>query len=47
MGHSDTVPALVRELSGVAVPPIPLGEFDNLFCVLGDRVLRLRYGAPG
>lgn len=48
-GHSDTVPELVRQLTGEEVPAIGATEYDNLYIVRtrGLRsgfVLRLRYG---
>jgi broad specificity phosphatase PhoE len=50
VGHSDTVPEIVRQLSGGGAPVI--GEqFDNLFEVIlprcgTARILRLKYGVP-
>jgi broad specificity phosphatase PhoE len=52
-GHTSTVPAIIRELSGITVAEIPESEFDNLFAVILPRwfgqpkVVRLNYGAPG
>ena len=50
VGHSDTVPAILKALGYATEVVIAKGEFDNLFLVLpGDKpgappmVLRLRY----
>ena len=50
-GHSDTVPDIVKRLSGVVVDPIPDTRFDGLYVVtLNDdetgRATRVRYGKP-
>jgi broad specificity phosphatase PhoE len=50
-GHSDTVPDIVKRLSGVVVDPIPDAGFDGLYVVtLNDdetgRATFLRYGKP-
>ena len=50
-GHSDTVPDIVKRLSGVVVDPIPDTRFDGLYVVtLNDdetgRATRVRYGRP-
>lgn len=50
-GHSDTVPEIVKRLSGVVVDPIPDTRFDGLYVVtLHDdetgRATRVRYGKP-
>lgn len=50
-GHSDTVPEIVKRLSGVVVDPIPDTRFDGLYVVtLNDdetgRATRVRYGKP-
>jgi broad specificity phosphatase PhoE len=33
VGHSDTVPEIVTQLSGIAVPPLHEDEFDAVFVV--------------
>ncbi|HTM57287.1 MAG TPA: histidine phosphatase family protein [Candidatus Udaeobacter sp.] len=50
VGHSDTVPAIVRALGG-SMPDLENGEFGAMIVVTrrGDEpphTLRLRYGAP-
>lgn len=50
-GHSDTVPTIVKGLSGVTVDAIPDGRFDGLYVVTiapdgTGSALRLRYGKP-
>jgi broad specificity phosphatase PhoE len=50
-GHSDTVPEIVKRLSGADVGPIPDTRFDGLYVVtLHDdetgRATRVRYGKP-
>ena len=49
VGHSDTVPAIVRSLSGAQVPAYREGEFDRLYVITRRgsgpaALLRLRYG---
>ncbi len=51
VGHSDTVPALVKALTGQTVPPIAETEFDRLYLVEvpktgAARVIAARYGKP-
>jgi broad specificity phosphatase PhoE len=51
VGHSNTVPELVRALSGAPVEEMTEAEYDHLFVVVvgGDgrpRVIRTRFGAP-
>src|SRR5215510_12773263 len=51
IGHSDTVPELINQLSGGHMPVINDSEFDNLFIVtvLGTgktRITSLKYGEP-
>jgi len=51
VGHSNTVPEIIKGLSGKTIPPIAENEFDNLFEVTGCRlgkgkVLNLKYGDP-
>ena len=51
IGHSDTVPKLIKRLAGGDMDDINDGEFDNLFIVtvLGPsqaRVTHLKYGEP-
>jgi broad specificity phosphatase PhoE len=48
VGHSNTVPAIVRKLSGMSVPEIGEDEFDNVYVVTvpsfgRSTVLRLKY----
>ncbi|MET0556837.1 MAG: phosphoglycerate mutase family protein [Vicinamibacteria bacterium] len=50
-GHSDTVPAIVEGLSGVAIEPIPDTRYDGLYVVTfkddeSGRATRVRYGKP-
>lgn len=50
-GHSDTVPDIVKRLSGVVVDPIPDTRFDGLYVVTlhhdeTGRATRVRYGKP-
>jgi len=49
VGHSDTVPAIVRSLAGVSVPAYREGEFDRLYVItrrglFPPQLLCLRYG---
>ncbi|MEP7008728.1 MAG: phosphoglycerate mutase family protein [Acidobacteriota bacterium] len=51
VGHSDTVPAMVKVLTGKTVPPIEETEFDRLYVVevpkTGPaRLIATRYGRP-
>jgi broad specificity phosphatase PhoE len=51
VGHSNTVPDIVRALSGSAVPPITDPEYDHIFIVTipvtgSPRVMQLRFGRP-
>lgn len=51
VGHSNTVPEIIKALSGKSIPSIPENEFDNLFVVTVSRfgkgkVLNLKYGDP-
>lgn len=47
VGHSNTVPEIVKGLTGVDVPAIADDEFDNMFVVsmLGDKnsILKLKW----
>jgi broad specificity phosphatase PhoE len=48
VAHGNTVPALVRKLSGVEVPPVGDNEYDDIYVVVvptfGDAsMLRLKY----
>jgi broad specificity phosphatase PhoE len=48
VGHSNTVPAIVRKLSGTSVADIPDDQYDNLYVVTvpsfgRSSVLRLKY----
>jgi phosphohistidine phosphatase SixA len=52
VGHSNTVPDIVKALSGNAVPPITDAEYDHIFVVTvpatgSPRVMQLRFGRPG
>jgi broad specificity phosphatase PhoE len=49
IGHSDTVPSIVRSLTGVEVPAYREGEFDRLYVIIrhgleAPHLLRLHYG---
>ena len=49
VGHSDTVPAIIKELGGGSTPPITQDEYDNLYLVTiyaPDKatVVHLNYG---
>lgn len=51
VGHSNTVPELIRQLGGPSLPDIDDCEFDNLFVVVRyssteATVTKLKYGAP-
>ncbi|HXU32858.1 MAG TPA: phosphoglycerate mutase family protein [Thermoanaerobaculia bacterium] len=52
VGHSDTVPAIVKALTGKTVPPIDEAtEFDRLYVVEipksgAPRLIATRYGRP-
>jgi len=51
VGHSNTVPDIVRELSGETVDGINENEFDNLYEVVYEadgrkRLVRSKYGEP-
>lgn len=51
VGHSNTVPDIVRELSGEEVDGIPENEFDNLYEVVLEadgrkHLVRSKYGEP-
>ncbi len=50
VGHSNTTPALVERLGGVAGGPMPESEYDRLYLVRigadGVETTILRYGAP-
>ena len=49
VGHSNTVPAIVRALGGGAIDPMPEDEYDRLLVVrisaMGARAETRRYGA--
>lgn len=52
VGHSNTVPDLVKAFSGAAVAPITDEEYDHLFIVVippsgAARLFKTRYGPPG
>jgi broad specificity phosphatase PhoE/ketosteroid isomerase-like protein len=51
VGHSNTVPEIVKALGGVTVPPIADAEYDRVFVVVvpesgTPRVTQGHYGAP-
>ena len=51
VGHSNTIPAIIRALGGPEFPELCESEYDNLFVLRIDsagpaRLLRARYGAP-
>lgn len=51
VGHSNTIPAIIRALGGPEFSDLCEGEYDNLFILQIDsaravRLLRTRYGAP-
>ena len=51
VGHTNSIPDLIRELGGDVVPNIPEDKFDNLFVVTvyapgRAKVVHLKYGAP-
>ena len=51
VGHSNTVPDIVKALSGIAVPPITDPEYDHIFIVTipgsgSPRLMQLRFGQP-
>jgi phosphohistidine phosphatase SixA len=51
VGHSNTVPDIVKALSGNAVPPITDPEYDHIYVVTipaagSPRVMQLRFGRP-
>ena len=51
VGHSNTVPAIIRALGGAEVGPMPDEAYDDLFVLAideaGTRVVRAKYGAGG
>ena len=52
VGHNNTVPVIIEELSGISIEAINETDFDNLYMVVVPRwwgrakVVRLKYGAP-
>jgi broad specificity phosphatase PhoE len=50
-GHNNTVPVIVKRLSGISIAAIDETDFDNLYVVVVPRwwgrtkVVRLKYGA--
>lgn len=51
VGHSNTVPDIVKALSGSAIPPITDAEYDHIFIVTipaggSPRVMQVRFGQP-
>jgi phosphohistidine phosphatase SixA len=52
VGHSNTVPDIVRSLSGIAVPAMTDAEYDHIFVVVipavgAPRLMQTRFGRPG
>lgn len=52
VGHSNTVPDIVKALSGSAVPEIADPEYDHIFVVVippsgSPRLMQLGFGCPG
>lgn len=52
VGHSNTVPEIVKALSGSTVPAITDPEYDHIFIVVvpasgSPRLMQLRFGRPG
>jgi phosphohistidine phosphatase SixA len=52
VGHSNTVPDIVKALSGSAVAPIADSEYDHVFVVVvpasgSPRLMQLRFGRSG
>jgi broad specificity phosphatase PhoE len=50
-GHRNTIPAIIEELGGGTIRPIPDEDYDGLFVVTVSRfreaeVLHLNYGTP-
>ena len=47
VGHSNTVPMIIKALGGPDIGAIPETEYDNLFTVISDstgvRLIRSRY----
>lgn len=43
VGHSNTVPAIVKALSGKDVEPIAHTEYDRLYIVRGSQVIAAKY----
>jgi broad specificity phosphatase PhoE len=51
VGHSNTVPQIVEQLTGEKVPAFGEGDYDRLYVITltpgrPGRLLALRYGAP-
>lgn len=52
VGHSNTVPEIVKALTGRTVSPIADTEYDHIFVVVipasgSPRLIQLRFGRPG
>jgi len=52
VGHSNTVPDIVRSLSGKSVPAIADADYDRIFIVVipasgSPRLMQTRFGRPG
>lgn len=52
VGHSNTVPDIVRLLTGIAVPAMTDDEYDHIFVVVipaigSTRLMQIRFGRPG
>ena len=52
VGHSNTVPDIVKALSGSVVSPLTDAEYDHIFIVVipasgSARLMQVRFGNPG
>lgn len=52
VGHSNTVPDIVRSLSGQSVPALTDADYDRIFIVVipasgSPRLVQTRFGRPG
>lgn len=51
VGHSNTIPAIIRALGGPEMPELCETDYDNLFVLMlrgsgRPRLIRAKYGAP-
>ena len=51
VGHSNTVPDIVRALTGTTIPAMTDAEYDHIFVIVvpasgAPRVMQLRFGNP-